>query len=121
MGDWYTMLSESLSQQHVLVAIMAEPLIERMLKHHFAANEQVGCVQMLIRRCLSLARDVLVFLGLLVEVAQVLALQTAGNRAQAFFVAVNAHAPADNAQAGTFQVARNELVVEHRHVAIDKQ
>lgn len=50
MGDRDVMTMEGLAQHDIFVAIMTEPLIERITEHHLTTNEKVGCVKVLIGR-----------------------------------------------------------------------
>ena len=41
---------EGLAQHDIFVTIMAEPLVERMVEHDIATDEEIGRVEMLIGR-----------------------------------------------------------------------
>lgn len=47
--DRYVMLMERLAQEHILVAITAEALIEGVGEHEIATDEEIGGVEVLIR------------------------------------------------------------------------
>lgn len=49
MADGDAMLAERLAQEHILVAITAETLIEGVGEHEIATDEEIGCMEMLIR------------------------------------------------------------------------
>ena len=49
MADGDAMLAERLAQEHILVAITAEALIEGVGEHEIATDEEIGCMEMLIR------------------------------------------------------------------------
>ena len=49
MADGDAMLAERLAQEHILVAITAEALIEGVGEHERATDEEIGCMEMLIR------------------------------------------------------------------------
>lgn len=47
--DRYVVLTERLAQEHILVAITAEALIEGVGEHEIATDEEIGGVEVLIR------------------------------------------------------------------------
>ena len=49
MADGDMLLAERLAQEHILVAITAETLIEGVGEHERATDEEVGGMEMLIR------------------------------------------------------------------------
>ena len=49
MADGDMLLAERLAQEHILVAITAEALIEGVGEHEIATDEEIGCMEMLIR------------------------------------------------------------------------
>ena len=49
MADGDAMLTERLAQEHILVAITAEALIEGVGEHEIATDEEIGGVEVLIR------------------------------------------------------------------------
>lgn len=49
MADGDAVLAERLAQKHILVAITAEALIEGVGEHEIATDEEIGCMEMLIR------------------------------------------------------------------------
>ena len=49
MADGDVLLTERLAQEHILVAITAEALIEGVGEHEIATDEEIGCMEMLIR------------------------------------------------------------------------
>ena len=59
------------AEEHILVAIIAETLIEGVGEHQVATDEEVGGVEVLIGAFPAHLRGVLALGGFLVEVAQV--------------------------------------------------
>lgn len=59
MGDGNMVAVEGLAQHDIFVAIMAEPLVERMVEHDIATDEEIGRVEMLIGRLLAQGGGVL--------------------------------------------------------------
>ena len=49
MADGDVLLAERLAQEHILVAITAEALIEGVGEHEIATDEEIGGVKVLIR------------------------------------------------------------------------
>ena len=49
MADGDVLLTERLAQEHILVAITAEALVEGVGEHEIATDEEIGCMEMLIR------------------------------------------------------------------------
>ena len=49
MADGDAVLAERFAQEHILVAITAEALIEGVGEHEIATDEEIGGVEMLIR------------------------------------------------------------------------
>ena len=113
MLDSHPMSSERLTQQHILIAIMSEPLVERILQHQFPSDQEIGRVQVLIRRALSLLRRMVRLLSLLVEIAQV---------PPPLVLAAHNPDPAIQHRVTLGSEITTDILIVHKdHVAVDEQ
>lgn len=112
MADGDTVLTEGLPQKHVLVAIMAETLVEGVLKHQVATHKEISGVEVLVGTLLSFGGSVTRGFGLLVTVAQVSG-QTG--------IVADGYTTVDHCIAVGIEVSCEEEVVDHRHIAVDEE
>ena len=113
MLNGYLMLAEGFAEEHVLVAVMAETLVEGVLEHDVATHEEVGGVDVLIGLQLALFGGVAVGLGTFVEVAQV--------AVEPCLLGHDGNAAVDHAVAVGIEVIGEELRVDDGHVAVDEE
>lgn len=107
--DGYAGLLQLLAEEHVLVAVGAELLVEGVFHHDAAPDEKVGGVKMLIGPEPALCSGMHVFVGLLVAIAQI-ALRRLADLVSAIY-----HVAAGQ------QIIDDEAWVENGHVAVEIQ
>ena len=110
MGDGNMVAVQRFAKKHILVAVTANALVERMLENDVATNEQVGCVQMLVGSLLALVGCVAWLLGFLVAVAQQLLLFG--------FAGQYGNTAIDHRCGQTSHIALKETGTNHRHIAV---
>ena len=101
------------AEEHILVAIIAEPLVEGVGEHQVAPDEEVGGVEVLIGAFPAHLRGVLALGGFLVEVAQV--------PLEGFRIATDGYAPVDDIGILLGGILTDVVGSHHRHVAVDEE
>ena len=71
VGDGNAVSAQLLAEEHILIAIVAEALVEGVGEHHVAADKEVARVEMLERTGAPHVRTVVGLAGLLIQIAQV--------------------------------------------------
>lgn len=92
---------------------MTETLVEGMLTHHVAADEEIGGVEMLVGRTLAHEVGVLRLLGLLIAIAQI--------APEGDGIAYDADSAIDDRGGVVLQITLDILRVEDCHVAVDEE
>ena len=101
------------AEEHILVAIIAETLVEGVGEHQVATDEEVGGVEVLIGLLSAHLRSVLVLRGFLVEVAQVLV--------EGLRIATDDNTAVDDIGILLSDILTDVVGSHHRHVAVDEE
>ena len=113
MGDGDAGGTQLFAEEHILVAIVAEPLVEGVGAHQVATDEEVGRVEILIGMQLPLVGGMTWLGSLLITVAEI--------TLEGFGIASDGHAAVDDI--GRFQrkIAGEEIGTHEGHVAVDEE
>ena len=71
MDDGDGMLFHLFAKEHIFVAVMMETLVERIFEHQLARYQEIGCVEVVVRRQPALFRCMFVFDSFLIHGTQV--------------------------------------------------
>ncbi len=113
VGNGDTVVAELLAEEHVLVAVAADSLVEGVGEHHLAADAEIGRVEVVVRLLLPLLQRVVGLGGLLVAVAQV--------APECLGIAPDAYPSIDDAGFGVGHIFIYKVVVDDGHVAVDEE
>ena len=106
-------LTERLTQEHIFVTIMAEALIEGMGEHQLTTNEEIGCVEVLVRHLLALLNGMTGLLGFLVEIAEI--------ALECLRIAIDGNTTYHDVGISHREVTGDEVGRKDAHVAIDEE
>ena len=113
VGDGNAVSAQLLAEEHVLIAIVAEALVEGVGEHQVTTDEEIGGVEVLIRMQSSLLCGMLMLSSLLIAIAEI-ALQCIG-------IAAYADTTVDDIGSSRRYIP-GEIVRTHKgHVAVDEQ
>jgi len=113
MGDGDAGGTQLFAEEHILVAIVTEPLVEGVGAHQIATDEEIGRVEILIGMQLPLVGGMTWLGSLLITVAEI--------ALEGFGIASDGHAAVDDI--GRFQrkIAGEEIGTHEGHVAVDEE